>query len=226
MQNRAYSRLEIKAVDDKRRVITGTATTPSVDRVGDIIDPLGVEFENPLPFLWMHDHQTPVGEVRFDRPTKAGINFTAEFVHPDTVESVTLKDRLQLAWDSVKTGLVRAVSVGFRPLEWAFIDGGGIRYDKSEVYELSGVVVPANADALIAGVKSLYGASDIDIVKAVDAEARREHGIPDPEIPAPPTEAAAPGKKAVVVKLDAPACDKAPFVINKIHPARPARSGT
>ena len=226
MQNRAYSRLEIKAVDDKRRVITGTATTPSVDRVGDIIDPLGVEFENPLPFLWMHDHQTPVGEVRFDNPTKAGINFTAEFVHPDTVESVTLKDRLQLAWDSVKTGLVRAVSVGFRPLEWAFIDGGGIRYDKSEVYELSGVVVPANADALIAGVKSLYGASDIDIVKAVDAEARREHGIPDPEIPAPPTEAAAPGKKTVVVKLDAPARDRAPFVINKIHPARPARSGT
>jgi HK97 family phage prohead protease len=226
MQNRAYSRLEIKAVDDKRRVITGTATTPSVDRVGDIIDPLGVEFENPLPFLWMHDHQTPVGEVRFDTPTKAGINFTAEFVHPDTVESVTLKDRLQLAWDSVKTGLVRAVSVGFRPLEWAFIDGGGIRYDKSEVYELSGVVVPANADALIAGVKSLYGASDIDIVKAVDAEARREHGIPDPEIPAPPTEAAAPGKKTVVVKLDAPARDRAPFVINKIHPARPARSGT
>jgi hypothetical protein len=136
------------------------------------------------------------------------------------VESVTLKDRLQLAWDSVKTGLVRAVSVGFRPLEWAFIDGGGIRYDKSEVYELSGVVVPANADALIAGVKSLYGASDIDIVKAVDAEARREHGIPDPEIPAPPTEAAAPGKKAVVVKLDVPARDRAPFVIKKIHPER------
>jgi HK97 family phage prohead protease len=165
------------------------ATTPSVDRVGDIIDPLGVEFENPLPFLWMHDHETPVGECRFSKPTKAGIAFEAEFVHPDTVESASLKDRLQLAWDSVKTGLVRAVSVGFRPLEWAFIDGGGIRYDKSEVYELSGVVVPANAEALISGVKSLYGATDIDIVKAVDAEARREQGIPDPEIPEKPQEA-------------------------------------
>ena len=55
MQNRAYSKLEIKAVDESRRVITGVATTPSVDRVGDIIDPLGVEFDNPLPFLWMHD---------------------------------------------------------------------------------------------------------------------------------------------------------------------------
>jgi len=221
MNNRAYSRLEIKAVDEGRRVITGTATTPSVDRVGDIIDPLGVEFDNPLPFLWMHDHGMPVGEVRFDKPTKAGINFAAEFVHPDTVESVTLKDRLQLAWDSVKTGLVRAVSVGFRPLEWAFIDGGGIRYDKSEVYELSGVVVPANAEALIAGVKSLYGATDIDIIKAVDAEARHEAGIPDPEIPAAPDPAAT-GKSVRVVKLDEPARDRAkPYVIRQIK-----RTGT
>jgi HK97 family phage prohead protease len=219
LQNRAYSKLEIKTVDEAKRMITGVATTPNVDRVGDIIDPLGVEFENPLPFLWMHDHQTPVGECRFSKPTKAGIAFEAEFVHPDTVESATLKDRLQLAWDSVKTGLVRAVSVGFRPLEWAFIDGGGIRYDKSEVYELSGVVVPANADALISGVKSLYGATDIDIMKALDAEARREHGIPDPEIPAKPSEQDATVRKLPVVKL-ASARDRAPFVINKINSER------
>lgn len=219
MQNRAYSRLEIKAVDESKRIIRGTATTPNVDRVGDIIDPLGVEFDNPLPFLWMHAHDMPVGECRFSKPTKNGIEFEAEFVHPDTVESATLKDRLQLAWDSVKTGLVRAVSVGFRPLEWAFIDGGGIRYDKSEVYELSGVVVPANADALISGVKSLYGVTDIDIVKALDAEARREHGIPDPEIPEAPKDDAATGKSVRVVKLDS-ARDRAPFVINKIHTER------
>ncbi|HET6534660.1 MAG TPA: HK97 family phage prohead protease [Sphingomicrobium sp.] len=220
MQNRAYSRLEIKAVDDGKRIIRGVATTPTVDRVGDIIDPLGVEFDNPLSFLWMHDHETPVGDVVFDKPTKDGITFTAEFVHPDVVESATLKDRLQLAWDSVKTGLVRAVSIGFRPLEWAFIDGGGIRYDVSEVYELSAVTIPANADALISGVKSLYGATDIDIVKALDAEARREHGIPDPEIPEQPKEVAATGKTLPVVKLASTARDRAPFVITKIHPER------
>jgi hypothetical protein len=53
---------------------------------------------------------------------------------------------------------------------------------------------------------------------------RHEHGVPDPEIPAAPTDEAATGKKSVVVKLDAPARDRAPFVINKIHPARPAGS--
>ena len=220
MHNRAYSQLSIKAIDDATRTIVGTATTPSVDRVGDIIEPLGVQFTNPMPFLWMHDHETPVGTVSFDKPTKNGITFTAKFVDPGTVDSPTLKDRLQLAWDSVKTGLVRAVSIGFRPLEWAFMDGSGIRYDECEVFELSAVTVPANADALISGVKSFYGATDIDIVKAVDAEARREHGIPDPEIPTEPTEPAATGKKAAtVVRLgEQPATG--PFVIRRIHPAK------
>lgn len=219
MHNRAYSTIQIKSVDEGRRVIKGVATTPNVDRVGDIIEPLGVKFTNPMPFLWMHDHDCPVGMVSFDKPTKNGITFEAEFVNPDTVDSPTLKDRLQLAWDSVKTGLVRAVSIGFRPLEWAFMDGNGIRYDECEVYELSGVTVPANADALISGVKSFYGASDIDIVKAIDAEARREHGIPDPEIPAKPADEAATGKSVRVVKLDQ-ARDRAPFVITKIHTER------
>src|SRR5690606_23631006 len=45
MQNRAYSVLEVKSVDEGRRVIRGIATTPTVDRVGDIIDPMGVKFQ-------------------------------------------------------------------------------------------------------------------------------------------------------------------------------------
>ena len=49
--NRAYSILEIKTVSDDQRIITGTATTPSPDRVGDVVEPLGVKFKNPLPLL-------------------------------------------------------------------------------------------------------------------------------------------------------------------------------
>ena len=83
MQNRAYSMLEVKAFDDATRTFSGIATTPTVDRVGDIIDPLGVKFTNPLPFLWQHNHDQPVGQVNFDKPTPNGIKFTAKLVHPD-----------------------------------------------------------------------------------------------------------------------------------------------
>lgn len=223
MNNRAYSVLNVKSIDEGQRTISGVATTPTVDRVGDIIEPLGVTFKNPMPFLWQHDHESPVGTVNFDKPTKDGITFTAKFVDPGTVDSPTLKDRLQMAWDSVRTGLVRAVSIGFRAIEYSFMeDSNGIRFIETEVYELSGVTIPANAEALITGVKSLYGATDIDIVKAVDAEARREHGVPDPEIPVKPQDEAATGKRVTVVKLDAPARDRAkPFVIRQIK-----RTGT
>jgi HK97 family phage prohead protease len=216
MQNRAYSALEIKAVDDATRVIRGIATTPSVDRVGDIIDPMGVKFTNPMPFLWQHDHESPVGECTFSNPTAKGIEFEARFVDPATVDSVTLKDRLQLAWDSVKTGLVKAVSIGFRPIEYAFMDAGGIRYVECEVFELSGVTIPANADALITEIKSMGDAAFMRAIKALDAEARHEAGVPDPEIPAAP-EPAASGKSVRVVRLDDPARDRAPpFVIRRI----------
>lgn len=208
MQNRAYSVLTVKSIDEDKRVISGVATTPTVDRVGDIIDPLGVKFTNPMAFLWQHRHDQPIGSVKFDKPSKDGIKFEAEIARVD--EPGTLKDRLDEAWQSIKAGLVRAVSIGFRPLEYAFMESGGIRYSECEVYELSAVTIPANSDALITTIKSL------------DAAARHEAGVPDPEIPSAP-EPQPEGKKAVVVRLGKAASDEAPFVINKIHPLKAGR---
>lgn len=215
MQNRAYSFLEVKSIDEDKRVIRGIATTPTVDRMGDIIDPLGVKFSNPMAFLWQHRHDQPIGKVTFDNPTKSGIKFEAEIAQTD--EPGTLKERLDEAWQSIKMGLVRAVSIGFRPLEYAFMETGGIRYSECEVYELSAVTIPANADALIQHIKSVQGDDGVmRALKAVDAEFRRQEGIPDPEIPSEP-EPQPEGRHAVVVRLGKAAQDRAPFVITKIH---------
>lgn len=203
MQNRAYSLLQVKALDDDKRIIRGLATTPSVDRVGDIIDPLGIKFAASMPFLWQHDHNKPIGEVRFDKPTAKGIGFEATIANTD--EPGILKDRLDEAWQSIKLGLVRAVSIGFRPIEYSFMDNGGVRYSEAECFELSAVTIPANSDAIISQIKSL------------DAALRKEAGVPEPEIPANP-EPAAIGKSVRVVKLDDTARDRAkPFVINTIR---------
>lgn len=153
MENRAYSLLQVKSVDEERRVIKGIATTPAPDRVGDIVEPLGVKFQNPMPLLWQHRHDSPVGKVRFDKPTAKGITFTAELSQID--EPGTLKDRLDEAWQSVKLGLVSAVSIGFRALKYDVMSEGGLRFKETEVYELSLVTIPANSQAIIAAVKSL-----------------------------------------------------------------------
>lgn len=177
--NRAYAVLDVKSVDEDKRVIRGIATTPSPDRVGDIVEPLGVSFKNPLPLLWQHKADKPVGHVKFDKPTKDGITFEAYIESID--EPGVLKERLDEAWQSVKLKLVRAVSIGFRAIEYAFMDDGGIRFVQSEVMELSLVTIPANADATIQSIKS------------IDTELRAASGIKqDDDRPKPP---GAPGTK-------------------------------
>ena len=39
MLTRAYAMLEVRAVNDDQRVFEGWATTPTPDRMGDVIDP-------------------------------------------------------------------------------------------------------------------------------------------------------------------------------------------
>jgi HK97 family phage major capsid protein/HK97 family phage prohead protease len=150
--HRAYALFHIKAVDAERRVIEGTATTPEPDRAGDIIEPLGVTFKNPLPLLLFHDSRRPVGTTKFQKPTKNGIEFEARI--PTIDEPGTLKDRVDEAWQSIKAGLVSGVSIGFRAIEEAFMESGGIHFLKTEVLELSLVTVPANASATIHSIKA------------------------------------------------------------------------
>jgi HK97 family phage major capsid protein/HK97 family phage prohead protease len=172
--NRAYSVLQVRSVDDDARVIRGVATTPSPDRMGDVVEPLGVSFKNPMPLLWQHNHSQPVGTVKFDKPTKDGITFEASIAIID--ESGILKDRVDEAWQSVKAGLVRAVSIGFRSLEHAVMKDGGWRFIKSEVLELSLVTIPANADATITAIKSIDTEIRAASGQSISGETRRDPG--------------------------------------------------
>lgn len=155
MLNRAYSLLTVKSVDAERRLIRGVATTPSPDRTGDIIEPLGAIFPAELPLLLHHRKETPVGIARFERPTAKGISFEAEL--PTIQEPGPVKDEVDRAWQSIVHKLIRGVSIGFRPLDDGIelLKSGGLRFLKTEILELSLVTVPANQDATLALVKSL-----------------------------------------------------------------------
>lgn len=153
--DRAYSILSVKAVDEDQMIIEGIATTPQPDRMGDVVDPMGAQFKNPMPLLWQHSSSKPVGTVTFDKPTPKGIGFTAKLAR--VVEPGVLKDRIDEAWQSVKAGLVRAVSIGFRPIKYAYMDDGGVEFQEIEVLELSLVTIPANAGATISNIKSIDG---------------------------------------------------------------------
>jgi HK97 family phage major capsid protein/HK97 family phage prohead protease len=151
---RAYSLLTIKALDAARRTITGIASTPEPDRMGDVVDPLGITFRNPLPLLLYHDTKKPVGSVVFAAPTAAGLAFEATL--PTVDAPGALRDRIDEAWQSITAGLLAGVSIGFRPLEAPQPQKGlGLRFLKTEILELSLVTIPANAAATILTIKSL-----------------------------------------------------------------------
>lgn len=177
MLTRAYSLLEIKAIDAERRTITGVATTPSPDRVGDVIEPRGAKFTNPVSLLLHHDARSPVGKAKLLTPTDDGIRFEATL--PFIEEPGTLKDRVDEAWESVKHGLIRGVSIGFRVLDDGIelLRSGGVRFTKLEILELSLVSVPANAEALIDTIKSLDAQHLAVSGKEAPAHSRNTPGV-------------------------------------------------
>lgn len=178
---RAYSLLEIKAVDDEKRIITGIASTPTPDRMDDIVEPKGAEYKLPIPFLWQHKSDKPVGWVRKARVTDSGIEVEVHIEKTD--EPGPVKDRLDEAWQDIKLRLVRGLSIGFKALETSDIKGTfGIRFIRWLWLELSAVTIAANGDCSIETIKFIDSAllaatgrkqSDVDRPKPAGVSATR-----------------------------------------------------
>lgn len=147
-----YSVIEIKEVNDEQRRFKGIATTPATDRMDDIVDPMGGVYKLPVSLLWQHIRMSPVGIVITAKPSKKGIEIEGHI--PMIDKPAALSARLEEAWQSVKHLLVRGLSIGFRPLEYSFMDNGGIHFHKWEWLELSLVTIAANAEATITSIKS------------------------------------------------------------------------
>lgn len=201
--HRAYSLLEIKGAgeEDGKRIIRGIASTPSPDRAADVVVPEGAKFTLPLPLLWQHRSDEPIGHVVQAKVTKKGIEVVAEI-------AAGVTDEIERAWKLIKGGLVRGLSIGFRGLDTENIPNSwGIKFNEWEWLELSAVTIPANAEATITSLKS------------IDSAIRAAAGIEDPAPPEfQPDTPAATGKTVRVVKLNDPARVRAtkPFVIKRV----------
>lgn len=151
---KAYSLLQVKSFDAEQRIIKGIASTPSPDRADDIVDPQGAKFALPIPFLWQHMHSQPIGEVTEAVVTDKGIEVTVQIAKIE--EEGKLKDRIDEAWQSIKSGLVKGLSIGFRGLTVEDIPRSwGLHFKEWEWFELSAVTIPANAEATITEIKTI-----------------------------------------------------------------------
>lgn len=158
MQIRAWAKFEIEKdvqETDDAYIIKGIATTPSTDRMGDIVEPDGCDINTdvPHPFLWQHDSDQPIGEVFDAKPTSKGIPIQVRI--PKVAEDGMLKQRIENSVQEMRYGLVKGMSIGFSPIEYMWNDEtGGIHFVKWCWLETSAVTIPANADAGITSIKS------------------------------------------------------------------------
>lgn len=149
MLNRAYSWLDIRAVDDEKRTIEGIATTPEQARDGDIVETAGIQFKLPLPFLLGHRHDCPLGNVVAATVGKDGIKVRIE------VAPAGVSEDIDAAWRKIKAGIIRGLSIGWRTIQELYDkEIAGFRILKSEWLELSAVPVPADPNALMTSVRS------------------------------------------------------------------------
>lgn len=148
MTTRHVTYLTVKGVSrDGERWIEGWATTPAQDRIGDIVAPEGAVYSLPLPLLFAHKHDEPIGSVVEASVTRAGIRIRAKLTAGVA--------RAEEVWKLIQDGALTAVSIGFQALKSTPLSTGGLRFDQWSWHELSVVSVPANPDARISVGKAL-----------------------------------------------------------------------
>ena len=147
-----------KAAESSDYAGTFVLSTNTPDRDGDIILQDGWQLENfqknPIA-LWQHDYKAPVGNWE-------NIRLEAGKLLADLKLGST---RLaQMTKQLIDDGVLRAVSVGFKPLDYEPLEDGnpmkGWLIKSAELLEASLVSVPANQEALLMS-KSL-GLTDME----------------------------------------------------------------
>lgn len=138
---------EIKQDEERPRTLRFKLSDASVDRDGDTIDPTGWQLENYQKnptVLWAHDSRSlPIAKASALEAGPAGLFASATFAEFPFAETVL---------GLYRGGFLSAVSVGFRPLEWAFNEErghGAIDFQRQELTEFSAVPIPAHPGALI-----------------------------------------------------------------------------
>ena len=137
------------------RQIRIVVSDETVDRVGDVMVAEGCDISdykaNPI-VLAQHDPNQPIGRCQIEIKNgrvEALIDFAPEGISARADEYCGL----------AKAGIINAASVGFEPVEFENIKGGGRRYTKWKLLENSLVSVPANPSALVVA-RSLEAAKD------------------------------------------------------------------
>jgi HK97 family phage major capsid protein len=148
----AFLKLDLKSRQTSPaspRLIEGIISTPTPDHIGDVLEPGGAKFALPMPLLW--DHKEPIGQVLEASVFADGIRIKGQVA--TIPEPGLLQTEIDKRWHTIKNGLARGLSVGWKPLEAVRAKSGGLHVKAWKWLESSVVIVPMNEDATILSIK-------------------------------------------------------------------------
>ena len=130
------------------------ASTPDIDRDGDIIEPLGIQLANYLKnpiLLFAHIYNEAWAVI--GRAVEIVVDGGALKIKPEWRQPASDSDPMHIIQSLIDAGLIKALSIGFDFLEYEPIQTGW-RFIKSELLEISLVPIPAQQNALRLAAKA------------------------------------------------------------------------
>lgn len=153
--------IETKIIGSDNGTISGLAWkfgTP--DRIGDWIEPGAFKGAKlPLPMLFGHDMNDPVGTWDMAEEKSDGLHITGKLLVDDVARAREVRAL-------VKSGAVRGISIGFVTRKAMARTGGGRTIKSLELLEASLVTIPMHADAKVVSAKSAVQA--LQLVAAIN----------------------------------------------------------
>lgn len=165
---RKLVRAQINTLGD--REVEVVMSTSALARDGHVLIPQGCQLDNyranPI-VLWSHDPDYPIGNAENITVQPSEIRCRIVFA------PAGISEKADEICGLMKAGVLRAVSVGFDPIDGEPLDPkqprGGQRVTNWELYELSPVSVPADTGALVTARS--HGDNDMAEVSSTGARA-------------------------------------------------------
>lgn len=153
--------IETKLLGSDDGSVSGVAWKFGVpDRIGDMIEPGAFKAARwPIPMLFGHDQNDPVGTWDAGEEKSGGLHITGKLL----VDEVARAREVRAL---VKSGAVRGLSLGFLTRKAQARAGGGRTIKSLELLEASLVTIPMHADARVTSAKSAVQA--LQLVAAIN----------------------------------------------------------
>jgi HK97 family phage prohead protease len=159
--------LELKSLDQAGRFAGYASLFGNVDNQKDRVEPGAfqqslVKKAGDIKLLWQHHMDEPIGQIEALYEDERGLYMEGRLM-------LTLQ-RGREAYELIKAGALKGLSIGYRPITYRIDPQTGIRHlQQVDLFEISVVTFPANDAAEITVVKSEEGFAPSQLVGLSEA---------------------------------------------------------